>query len=39
MATAVIIHSIDELRAYKETITSNLNKGIKQLQELLATKI
>jgi hypothetical protein len=36
MATAAIIHSLDELRTYKETITSNLNKGIKQLQELLA---
>jgi hypothetical protein len=29
MATAVIIHSIDELKTYKEIITSNLNKGIK----------
>jgi hypothetical protein len=35
MATAVIIHSIDELKTYKEIIASNLNKGIKQLQELL----
>jgi hypothetical protein len=36
MATAVIIHSIDELKTYKEIIASNLDKGIKQLQELLA---